>query len=216
MAAQLDCVSRLAEVCFNHPSVIMLGALNEVRSDDEACREPIQQVLEQLRAADPTRPVTFACDRPSACLALPMADLITLNVYPGWYGSEIEQIPEQLDKAIADARHRAGRARPVIISEIGAGAIPGWRDAHGGRWTEQYQTRLLDTVIRHLFTTRTDCTGLAIWQFSDIRTSDLPTMQIARPRGFNNKGLLDEYRRPKEAYHLVGRRYHELQNDHDV
>lgn len=214
MAAQLDCAKRLAAVCYNHPSVIILAALNEVSSDDEACREPIGRTLEQLRVADRTRLVAFACNHPSDCLALPMADLIALNIYPGWYGSEIEQIPEELDKAIADARRQAGKDCPLIISEIGAGAIPGWRDAHGGRWTEQYQTRLLDTVIRHLFAARADCTGLAIWQFCDIRTSELPTMQIARPRGYNNKGLLDEFRRPKEAYHLVARWYRQLRDDH--
>ena len=33
---------------------------------------------------------------------------------------------------------------------------------------------------------------------------------LGRPRGFNNKGVVDEYRRPKLAYDLVRRLYREL------
>ncbi|MCC6682939.1 MAG: hypothetical protein IT445_18730 [Phycisphaeraceae bacterium] len=208
--AQLDCADSLVAACYNHPSVILLGALNEVASHDVLCRTPIELVLNRLRSSDPTRPVTFACNHPSTCLALPMVDVIAINVYPGWYDGEIEEIPTELDRAIANAEQRAGRKLPVIISEIGAGAIPGWRDSHNGRWSERYQSNLLDKVIRHLFLVRNDCTGLAIWQFCDIRTTESPKIQLSRPRGLNNKGLLDEYRRPKEAFGVVAEWYQYL------
>ncbi len=52
--------------------------------------------------------------------------------------------------------------------------------------------------------------GLAIWQFCDCRTSQLVPRVLQRPRAFNNKGVVDEYRRPKLAYDTVRRMYREL------
>ena len=45
------------------------------------------------------------------------------------------------------------------------------------------------------------CMGLYIWQFSDVRVSKEWAMK--RPKSRNNKGLVDEYRRPKLAYQTV-------------
>ena len=44
--------------------------------------------------------------------------------------------------------------------------------------------------------------GLAIWQYCDCRTY-ASGRALHRPRAFNNKGTLDEYRRPKLAYDRV-------------
>ena len=44
--------------------------------------------------------------------------------------------------------------------------------------------------------------GVAIWQFSDCRTYS-SALALGRPRTFNNKGSLDEYRRPKQAVQVV-------------
>jgi hypothetical protein len=33
---------------------------------------------------------------------------------------------------------------------------------------------------------------------------------LYRARGFNNKGVVDEYRRPKQAYEVVRAHYHAL------
>ena len=43
-------------------------------------------------------------------------------------------------------------------------------------------------------------TGLALWQFCDARTY---VSSVTRPRGFNNKGTFDEFRRPKMAFRAV-------------
>ena len=100
--------------------------------------------------------------------------------------------------------------KPVIISEIGAGAVPGWHDQNRTRWSEEYQAALLERVIRHLFLDRQRASGLAIWQFCDCRVSQQADRIIRRPRGFNNKGVVDEYRRPKLAFDLVRKMFHDL------
>jgi len=98
----------------------------------------------------------------------------------------------------------------MILSEIGAGAVPGWRDWNQTRWSEQYQAALLEAVIRYLFIDRQRFCGLGIWQFCDVRSSALVSRILGRPRGFNNKGVVDEYRRPKLAYEVVKHWFHEL------
>ena len=46
--------------------------------------------------------------------------------------------------------------------------------------------------------------GVALWQFCDCRTYS-SSGALGRPRAFNNKGTVDEYRRPKAAYETVKR-----------
>ena len=51
--------------------------------------------------------------------------------------------------------------------------------------------------------------GVALWQFCDTRTYG-GRRSLDRPRGFNNKGLLNEYRRPKLAYFTARRHFRSL------
>lgn len=46
-----------------------------------------------------------------------------------------------------------------------------------------------------------DVTGIFIWQFADVRVDE--AWAYSRPRTYNNKGIVDEYRRPKLAYQTV-------------
>ena len=45
------------------------------------------------------------------------------------------------------------------------------------------------------------CSGVYLWQFCDIRVSD--EWWRVRPRTMNNKGVFDEYRRPKLCHATV-------------
>jgi beta-glucuronidase len=208
--AQLAHIDEMIAAAANHPSVIMWGILNESHSHDPACRTGYQTLLERIRERDSSRPVTYASNHPFEDVCLDLVDIVSVNCYPGWYGSEIELIPEEIDKITEHLDEHDQADKPLIISEIGAGAIRGWRDWNGARWTEQYQSRLLETVIRHLFIERDRFAGLAIWQFCDIRSSEAVRKILGRPRGFNNKGVVDEYRRPKEAYEVVKQLFRDL------
>ncbi|GAB3662389.1 hypothetical protein GCM10028833_43080 [Glycomyces tarimensis] len=85
--------------------------------------------------------------------------------------------------------------------------MPGWRDQHHGMWTEQYQAELLETVIGHIADGQDRISGLGIWVLGDFRTTEEKEMSLKRARGYNDKGILDEYRRPKQAHAVVRRRY---------
>jgi beta-glucuronidase len=210
--AELAHIDEMVAMSANHPSVIMWGILNESESQKEPCRPGYETLLGRLRQLDPTRPVTYASNHPMDDVCLDLADVISINSYPGWYVGEIVEIPDNLDRIVRHLDIVGQGGKPLIISEIGAGAVPGWRDWNGARWTEQYQAELLDTVIRHLFVDRDRVCGISLWQFCDCRSSEAGFKILRRPRGFNNKGIVDEYRRPKLAYETVKRHFCGLNN----
>ncbi len=195
----------------NHPSIIIWGLLNECASELASSRPAYETLVNEYRQLDGSRPIAFASNRvlrEDACLDL--SDIIAINDYPGWYHVSIEEIGKRVD-AVYEWLDGLGLGdRPIIHSEIGGGAIYGCRDAHGERWSEQYQARLLDEVIRQLFVNRERAIGVSIWQFCDVRTSTHARMAMIRPRCFNNKGIVDEYRRPKLAWDGIRRLYREL------
>ncbi len=205
--AQLTNIEEMVAASANRPSVILWGILNESESHVPACRPTYERLLGRLRKLDPTRPVTFASNHPYDDVCLDLADVVSINRYPGWYFGGLEEVPKELDR-ITEHLDSVGQGdKPLIVSEIGAGAIPGWRDQHGARWTEQYQAELLEAVVRHLFEDRDRACGLAVWLYNDFRTTEEVRRLLGRPRGFNDKGIVDEYRRPKLAYETIRRRF---------
>jgi len=210
LEAQRVHIGEMVAMSANRPSVIMWGILNEGHSDDPRCRPGYEALLGHLRQLDPTRPVTYACNRPFTDVCFDLVDIVSINRYPGWYFDTIADIPGYLDQVLAHVDATGHADKPVIVSEIGAGAIYGWRDGHQTRWSEGYQARLLDRVIRYLFLERDRVCGLSIWQFCDCRTTESLEEILGRPRAFNNKGVVDEYRRPKLAYEVVKRHFQAL------
>ena len=122
-----------------------------------------------------------------------------MNVYPAWYGEEkIAEIPAFLDSLAAKFQ-----GKPRIISEIGAAAICG--DHSGAPWSEEYQTEYIHTVMDSI-EKNPAWSGVILWLFCNANTYTGTTGKVMRPRGFNNKGLLDEYRRPKQSWLLFDRK----------
>ena len=192
------------------PSVILWGLLNESLSQEAACRPGYERLIGEIRRLDPSRPVTFASNHWRDDLMFDLVDVISINTYPGWYIGELEALPAGLDEVIARLEKADAASKPAILSEIGAGAVPGWRDQNRTRWSEEYQAALLEAVIRHLFHDTTALHGprdLAVLRLPELGAG---AAGAQRPRGFNNKGVVDEYRRPKLAYDTVRRMYREL------
>ncbi|MBN1670468.1 MAG: beta-galactosidase [Kiritimatiellae bacterium] len=202
MQLQLEGAAEMVRASFNHPSVILWGVFNESRSDLPEGYEAHRRLLSHIRSLDPTRPVTFASCRGTRDVCQDLADVASFNFYPGWYSGSLDDVAPQIRKHLKCARKNG--PKPFIVSEIGAGAVPGWRDQNAARWTEQYQAALLERAAAEVVRNR-KITGVALWQFCDCRTSEQTQRALGRPRGFNNKGTVDEYRRPKMAYEVVKR-----------
>ncbi len=208
--AQVVDIREMVATSCNHPSVIMWGLQNESHSEDPANRRGYETLIGEIRSLDPSRPVTFASNHWPDDLFHDLIDIISINMYPGWYDGEIGEIPAKIDAIVGSIDASSSGGKPIIISEIGAGAVPGTHDRNKTRWSEEYQAALIDIVIEHLFEKRDRVCGLSLWQFCDCRTSEEVRRILSRPRGFNNKGVVDEYRRPKLAFDVVKSRFNSL------
>ena len=102
-------------------------------------------------------------------------------------------------------RESEGSGKPFLVTEIGAGAIYGFRSHTLCKWSEEYQAKALEDQITAVLE-QEGCCGIFIWQLCDVRVSD--EWFASRPRTMNNKGIVDEYRRRKLAYDVVKRIYH--------
>jgi len=207
MQAQLTNVEEMVAVAQTHPSVIMYGVLNEGRSGDPACRRGYETLLSRLRQLDPTRPLTYASCWLEEDVCFDLVDLIAMNDYPGWYHHTVSEIPAVLDEDAATVDGKGFAGKPLMVSEIGAEALWGWRDWNAERWSEQHQAAVVDAGCKHVLFERDRWCGIAIWQFCDVRSSEEVGRALSRARGFNNKGIVDEYRRPKMAYDVVRRHF---------
>ena len=77
------------------------------------------------------------------------------------------------------------------------------------KWSENFQAKYLEYTLK-LFLNDPEVVGTYIWQYCDIRTAR--ELELSRPRSFNNKGIVDEYRKPKQAYWTVRKLYTEAQS----
>jgi len=196
----------MVEASMNHPSVIFWGFLNEAGSDKPYVREIFEESAAFLRSLDPSRLVTYASMYVETDLHYDVADVISINIYPGWYGCEGEEHPldliaPRLETCLRVISERGFGGKPVLVSEIGAEGLYGWRDAHHDFFTEEFQAAYLQRACEAVLN-EARCCGIAIWHFSDVRTYG-GGWSLKRPRTFNNKGILDEYRRPKAACGVV-------------
>jgi beta-glucuronidase len=192
-------IEEMVSMAANHPSVLIWGCCNEGDSKDPACRPGFARLLQHIREQDPSRPATYATVLPFTAweASADLCDLIAVNTYPGWYFGEIHEVAAEFDRIESAIRAAGLDDRPLIVSEIGADAIPGWHDQTGERWSEEYQARLIETVLDATSDTARAITGVALWLFADFRVTDGDPKIIRRPRAHNNKGIFDEYRRPK-------------------
>ncbi len=69
----------------------------------------------------------------------------------------------------------------------------------------EYQSDYLKNVIE-LCEKEYGVCGTAIWVMADFPSCK----DIAKARGFNNKGILNEYRKPKLAYYTFKKLYKDI------
>lgn len=201
---ELTCIDEMITAHYNHPSIIMWGILNECASDDPESRPAYETLVARIRELDATRPVTYATHRPLKDGCIDLVDIASFNWYAGWYQEDMATWPQWIDKIVEWLDEIGQGDKPIIFSEFGAGGIPGVHSFERQKWSEEYQADFLDTALRAILN-HPRVVGAAIWQYCDIRTADDRFAQ--RPRTFNNKGVVDEYRRPKLAYEVVKRHY---------
>lgn len=196
-----DCIQEMIEAHYNHPSIYIWGILNECASDTEYGKDCYEKQFALIRSLDGTRPCSFASCRFKTDISLGLVDVVSYNIYPLWYHDTPPK--EYLDDLYQWVQNETeGAAKPFLVTEVGAGGIYGYRTPAKVKWSEEYQAEVLEKQLTAILGQQW-CSGVYIWQFCDCRVCD--SWFSGRPRTMNNKGIVDEYRRPKLAYEAVKR-----------
>ena len=199
-----NCNREMVENHINHPSIIIWGLLNECSSNTPEGREKYKTQITQLRRLDPSRPITFASCHNFQDLCFDLVDIISLNIYSGWYlDDDAEGYYDKLYKWI---QLNTFKDKPIIISEFGAAALYGYRDPARVKWSEERQADILDNCL-NVYMKRPEIAGTYIWQFADCKVTEDDQWFQSRAGSKNNKGIVDQYRRPKLAFEIIKKHY---------
>jgi beta-glucuronidase len=208
----LKMAEEMVKEAYHHPSIIVLSLSNEGESHTDEGYAFIKALVERTRELDKSRLITIVSNKAypekarERCFGL--CDIVCLNHYIGWYfpleDGDWDDFMEGYNAFLMECD---SYDKPFVMSEFGIGGIYGANTFEANRWTEDYQSDMLELAISQL-TKNPTVSGTYIWQFADNRSCI--KQEIGRPRGFNNKGILDEYRRPKRAYRTVRRLYGEV------
>ena len=193
---------------YNHPSVLILGMLNECASDAESSVEFYAELLKDMHKEDPTRLRSFAGNKNVRDLCMDHVDVISLNCYPGWIEDirdcetlASEMIKPHLTKLADFYSQESFGGKPIFISEIGACGLYGIHDDDFAQWSEEFQADFMRTAAE-VICEDGRFSGYTLWQFCDTRSYQRGHIRT-KPRGFNCAGIVDEYRRKKLVYNAL-------------
>ncbi len=186
-------------------SVIFWSVANETLPGPER-NAFLTSLADRVRDLDPTRLVS------AALLTLPtdatehhiddplgeVVDVVAINQYLGWYYGNRE--------TIAATRWSTPFGKPMIFTEMGAGAKYGLHGDDGQIWTEEFQAAVYREHVAMVEANRSDLgrgsvAGLSPWILKDFRAPVrvLPGIQD----GYNRKGLVSEEGEHKLAFDVL-------------
>ena len=191
---------------YNHPSIYIWGILNECASDSAYGKSCYEEQFACIRSIDRSRPRSFASCKFKTDICFGLPEVVSYNIYPKWYHDTPagEYLADLYDWV---QRETEGTGKPFLVTEIGAGGLYGCRSPYATKWSEEFQAKTLREQLEAVLSFE-DCAGVYIWQFCDIRISE--EWWGGRPRTMNNKGIVDEYRRPKLCYEVVKETFHKF------
>lgn len=199
-----DCIYEMIDNHYNHPSIFIWGILNECASETVDGRRMYKAQYEQIKSMDTSRPTTSATCRHFTDICLDLPDVVSFNMYSGWY--QDVDVKQRNDDEVEWIKKSGGDGKPIIVSELGAAAIYGYRDKSMCKWSEEFQAELIAHSL-DVYMSDKNITGVFIWQFSDCRVTEEGGWFATRARCHNNKGIVDEYRRPKMAYDVIKEKF---------
>jgi len=204
LETQLEQARKLTLISYNNPCIIIRGFLNENGSQTEPTRDVIKALYDEIHALDPHCLISYASDNHQKDVCYDLTDVVSVNVYPGWYDANHEETSgiHNIRPFIRRLSDDMPQDKPFLITEIGAEALYGFRDPLKVRWSEEYQAELLMEACKYAME-NDDCAGIAMWHFADARSFVTGNEIYSRARGINNKGVLDEYRRPKLSWYRL-------------
>ena len=188
----------MAEQYYNHPSIIIWGLNNECETTSQEAHALNLEFYKLLKRLGGNRLITYATMLFENDVSLDACDFVSVNKYHGWYESGLDAWEAYIPSLVKRLDELGMAEKPVVMSEFGAAAIYGYTSFDGNKWSEEYEAETLTKVIKVCKKTP-GVAGAFVWQYADIRSQS----NLLRARGFNNKGLVNEFRRPKLAYYAV-------------
>ena len=188
-------LTELIRQSYNHPSIVVWGIGNEVKTrETPAAPRLLERLAALVKREDPSRPSTLATcfDEPAGSYGV---DLIAHNKYFGWYSGALSDFPIWLD-----AQRSKSPTRSIGMSEYGAGAGVGLHSssARALDHTEEYQSLFHEAYWRAL-RARPWVWCKAVWQMFDAASS---SRHEGERRGINDKGLVTRDRQVrKDAFY---------------
>lgn len=207
-ASLLNAVRELIQRDKNHPSVVLWSITNESETGIPEAVDFFKPAFDLARELD-SRPVTYinVMTEPfGKCLVAPLADVICLNRYWGWYEdhSDLENAAIHFEAELKGWTEKY--SVPFIITEYGADTLAGGHSIHNLPWSQEYQTAYLD-MSHSVFDKFPAVVGEHVWNFADFQTKP----GIFRVLG-NKKGAFTRDRQPKAAAHTLRSRWTTVNN----
>jgi beta-glucuronidase len=197
----------------NHPAVVMWSIGNENATYLEPVRQNHIRLFKLAKKFDPARPVTYATDVPADLeRTLSIVDVIFVNEYFGWYVGDASQVGAYLDQY-----HKRFPDKPIVVSEFGAGAVPGIKGdevfmpgSRPQRFTEDYQVEFYREQIKQILS-RPYVVGMMPWSFADFRDASRPKHHPVA--NYNLKGVVTQKRDKKKVFSVLADTYARLEKD---
>jgi beta-glucuronidase len=195
----------------NRASVIIWSMANETPVV-EARNTFLKKLAERTRSLDNTRLISAAlevhgnpADPDERIVEDPFADIVDIlsfNQYVGWY----DGLPSKCERI----RWTIPYQKPVIISEMGGGALQGFHADPLTRWSEEYQE---DIYLKSLpvLSKIPQLRGLSPWILNDFRSPRRPLAGIQD--GWNRKGLFGQTGTKKKAFYVLKAFYEQKESD---
>jgi beta-glucuronidase len=187
----------------NRAAVVLWGIANETPLSEERFIF-LKKLAEKARSLDSSRLITAALDTQSEKNGAKLiddplgdvVDVIGINNYCGWYYGE--------PSGCSDVKWESLYEKPMIMSEVGGGALAGLHGETNERWTEEY----MDQVYKYnleMIDNISFLRGMTPWILMDFRSARRHLKNIQKD--FNRKGLISEQGEKKKAYYRLQEYY---------
>ena len=204
----------------NRPSVISFSLSNEPEDHGASAgavayfSSLVQSARSEMGADD--RLLTIEGVSDAKFYQLVPTDIVSVHSYPGWYDyCPLSEVTGEMEAFLAKWS-TAFPDKPLIVSEYGAGAIPGHHSVASLQFTEESQVAILKAshVAFERFRQNASLAGEHVHAWSDFQQTGATVAQTGGARGMlldidglNFKGLFSRNREPKAAAALLRSRY---------
>jgi beta-glucuronidase len=192
----------------NRAAIILWSVANETPEGTPRLNF-LTKLAQHARVLDDSRLITAALDTQgfrdgSKFIEDPLGevvDVIGINNYCGWYSVKPDDC--------AAIKWATDYNKPMIMSEVGGGALQGLHGDVNERWTEEYQANVYKNNIE-MMRNIDFLAGASPWILMDFRSA---RRHLRRIQGdFNRKGLLSEQGVKKQAFFILQEYYRNENN----